>query len=129
MKLITCLLATFLSLSLHSSELVSSENVKVVIFAPETHSDIVRETMGEFGAGKIGNYDCCSFSVKGIARWRANDGANPTIGEIGKLSTAEEVRIEAICSIDLLENMLSEVKKVHPYEEMGYDIYPLLELK
>lgn len=129
MKVIVSLFTVLLSLNLCSFELVPSKNVKIVIFTPETHADIVRETMGKFGAGKIGDYDCCSFTLKGVARWRANENANPSVGEIGKFASSEEARIESICPIDLLEKMLSEVRKVHPYEEMGYDIYPLLDIK
>ncbi len=46
------------------------ENVKIVIFVPESHADIVREAMGKAGAGKIGNYSFCSFSSKGVGRFR-----------------------------------------------------------
>lgn len=108
--------------------LALSENVKVVIFVPETHANAVREAMAKSGAGKIGNYDSCSFSIKGIGRYRPLKGANPAIGEVGQLEMTCEERIEAICPVKCVKDMISAVKKAHPYEEMGYDIYPLLEL-
>jgi hypothetical protein len=62
-----------------------NEVVKIVVFVPETHADIVRKAMREAGAGVIGDYKHCTFSVKGIGRFIPLDTANPTIGESGRL--------------------------------------------
>lgn len=105
----------------------SSKNVKIVIYVPETHADIVRQAMGKAGAGKIGDYDFCSFSIKGMGRFRPLAGANPTIGKVGAFETVPEERIEAICPSDCVKEVIAAVKKVHPYEEMGLDIYPLVD--
>ena len=102
-------------------------NVKIVVFVPESHADIVREAVGEAGAGKIGNYTHCSFSSKGIGRFTPEQGANPAIGEIGKLEPVQEERIEFVCDRNLIKGVLSAIKKVHPYEEVALDIYPLEE--
>lgn len=125
---IVCLTAALFS-NVSAVELIPSKNVKIVIFAPESHADLVREAMGNAGAGKIGNYDFCSFTMKGVGRWRANNDANPAVGRKGVIESSEEERIEAIIPIEFLEEMIAAVKKVHPYEEMGYDIYPLLEIQ
>src|SRR3989344_4652570 len=77
-----------------------SNKVKIVVFVPASHTDIVREAMGKAGAGKIGNYTNCSFSSKGIGRFKPEAGANPTIGEVGKLESVEEERIEMMCQKD-----------------------------
>lgn len=102
--------------------------VKFVIFVPETHAALVREALGKAGAGKVGNYKYCSFSVKGIGRFMPLTGANPAIGTINKLEEVIEDRIETICRKDELENILKAVKEVHPYEEIAYDIYPLITI-
>ena len=73
---------------------MDSKNVKIVVFVPETHTDIVREAMGEAGAGVIGNYTFCTFSFKGIGRFKPEKGANPHIGKVGKLEEVVEERIE-----------------------------------
>lgn len=52
-------------------------NVKIVVFVPETHTDVVREAMGKAGAGKIGNYSHCTFSSKGVGRFKPEEGADP----------------------------------------------------
>jgi len=104
---------------------MNSKNIKLVVFVPETHTDIVREAMDKAGAGKIGNYSYCTFSTKGIGRFKPEAGANPLIGEVGKLEEVAEERIETVCEREKLEVVLSAIRKVHPYEEVAFDIYPL----
>ena len=98
---------------------------KLVVFVPETHTDIVREAMGRAGAGTIGNYSFCSFSSKGVGRFRPEKGADPHIGKIGAFEEVAEERIEVVCSRGKLDNVIKSIKKVHPYEEVALDVYPL----
>jgi hypothetical protein len=105
-----------------------SKNVKIVVFVPESHTDIVREAIGKAGAGKIGNYTHCSFSSKGVGRFKPEDGAHPAIGKVGKLESVQEERIEFVCDRNLVKDVVAAIKKVHPYEEIALDIYPLEEL-
>jgi hypothetical protein len=109
--------------------LIASEYVNLVIFVPETHADQVREAMGRAGAGKIGNYDYCSFSVKGIARFRPLEKAKPAFAKLYELTTVNEERIEVLCSRDILPKVLDEIKKVHPYEKVSYHVYSLEEVR
>ena len=102
-----------------------SKNVKIVIFVPETHTDIVREAMGKAGAGKIGNYTHCTFSTKGIGRFKPEQGANPHIGEVGTIEEVVEERIETVCEREKLDTVIDTIKSVHPYDEIAYDVYPL----
>lgn len=105
-----------------------SKNVKIVVFVPESHADIVRDAMGKASAGKIGNYTYCSFSSKGIGRFKPEEGAHPNIGEVGKFESVIEERIEAVCEREKLAEVIKAIKKVHPYEEVVLDVYPLEEI-
>lgn len=87
--------------------------------------DIVREALGNAGAGKIGNYDFCSFSTRGVGRFRGNENSNPSIGEAMNYESVEEEKIEVVVPRAILKNVIESIKKVHPYEEMAFDIYPL----
>jgi hypothetical protein len=98
---------------------------KIVVFVPESHTDAVRKAMGEAGAGKIGNYIHCSFSSKGVGRFKPEEGATPAIGEVGKFEAVEEERIEVVASAQVVGNVLTAIKRVHPYEEVAIDVYPL----
>jgi len=104
---------------------METRNVKLVIFVPISHADIVRKALGEAGAGKIGNYDFCSFSSRGTGRFRGSEKTNPAIGEAGKYEAVEEERIEAIVPREILKEVIEKVKNVHPYEEVAFDVYPL----
>lgn len=95
---------------------------------PETHTDIVREAMGKAGAGVIGNYSFCSFSTKGIGRFKPEPGADPHIGQVGKFEEVAEERIETVCSREKLHAVIQAIKEVHPYDEVALDIYPLEDL-
>ena len=105
-----------------------SKKVKIVVFVPESYADIVREAIGKAGAGKIGNYTFCSFSSKGIGRFNPEDGAHPAIGEIGKMESVQEERIEVVCDRNLLSDVITAVKNAHPYEEVALDVYPLEDI-
>jgi len=109
-------------------ENMDSKNVKIVVFVPETHTDTIREVMGKAGAGKIGNYSFCTFSSKGAGRFKPEDGANPHIGEVGKLEEVSEERIETICPREKLQEVINAIKQAHPYEEVALDVYPLENL-
>jgi len=102
--------------------------VKIVVFVPVAHADGVRVALAKASAGKIGNYDSCSFSVLGTGRFRPLDGADPFIGVVGELEEAAEERIETVCAREKLEAVLAAVRAAHPYEEPAIDVYPLLNL-
>src|SRR5690349_1636364 len=104
-----------------------ADYVTLVITVPESHGNHMRETLGRSGAGKIGDYSHCSFSIKGIGRFMPSQEANPFIGKPGALEEVVEERIEAVCSVAILEHVLDEIKKAHPYEETVIDIHPIYE--
>lgn len=110
------------------STLELSNYVTIVLTVPETHANIVREAMGRAGAGKVGDYSYCSYSLKGIGRFMPNKGSNPYLGKEGVLEEVVEERIETVCNRSVLEHVLEEIKKVHPYEEAVIDIYPVYEI-
>lgn len=99
--------------------------VKIVVFVPIDHADKLRQAVGEAGAGKIGDYSFCSFSSVGVGRFKPEMGAQPFIGESGILESVEEERIEFVCDRDILESVIEAIKKVHPYEEIALDVYPI----
>ena len=100
--------------------------IKLAVFCPLAHADKVRSAIFEAGAGVIGNYDCCSFNVQGRGSFRANKNASPYVGEINQIHLEEEVRIETIMPKYLERQVVKAMIAAHPYEEVAYDIYPLL---
>ena len=98
---------------------------KLVTFCPPSHAGQVCDAIFKAGAGQIGNYDCCSYSTAGEGTFRAQAGANPFVGEPGKLHTEAELRIETIFPAFIENEVIKALKQAHPYEEVAYDIYPL----
>lgn len=95
------------------------------MYVPEEHAEKLREVIGNAGAGKIGNYSHCTFSVKGTGRFKPENGASPAIGEVGKLAEVAEERIETVCSAENLQAVLKAIKEAHPYEEPATDVYTI----
>lgn len=104
----------------------SNNMVKIVVYTPESHADKVIDALSEAGAGQIGNYDSCTFNTAGTGTFRARPGATPFTGKIGELHREAEIRTEAIAPNHLVGSIISAVRKIHPYEEMAYDVYPML---
>ena len=98
---------------------------KLIVTVPLTHTDIVRDAIGKAGAGKLGNYSFCSFSSKGTGRFKPEEGASPHIGQIAQLEEVEEERIEVTCDREILQEVITVIKSVHPYEEIAIDVYSL----
>lgn len=109
-------------------DLKLSNYVTLVVTVPESHADQIREVMGRKGAGKSTNYSFASFSVKGVSRFQPEQGAQPFIGQMGELQTVIEERIETVCALDCLEDVIRAIKEAHPYEETVIDIHPIYEI-
>jgi hypothetical protein len=92
--------------------LKESDYVTIVITVPETHANAVREAMGRAGAGKVGSYSYCSYSVKGTGRFMPNKGSDPYIGTEGVIEEVIEERIETVCNRAILECVLEEIKNI-----------------
>jgi len=103
-------------------------NVKLIVHAPVSHADVVRKALGEAGAGRIGNYDYCSFSCRGWGRFRGNEKSNPAIGVAGNHEAVEEERIEVTVPRVILREVVDKMKAVHPYEEVTFDVYSIEDL-
>ncbi len=101
----------------------------VIIYVPLSHTDDVRQALAEAGAGTIGAYDSCSFSVRGIGRFRPLEGAKPHIGSSGAIEEVEAERIEVLVPHDAITAVLRAVKNVHPYEEPAIHVLPMEDYK
>lgn len=98
---------------------------RLITFCPEKNAEDLRSALFDAGAGHIGNYSECSFNSYGTGTFKAKDGANPYIGEIGKRFEGEEIRIEVIYPVYLESKVVKALLKAHPYEEVAYDLLSL----
>jgi len=98
---------------------------KIVVFVPQKAFDEVKNAMWQAGAGCIGKYDNASFSTRGIGTFRPLEGSNPDTGEIGKLESVDEWRLEMIAPKHRRAAIVAAMCDAHPYEEVAYDIFAL----
>lgn len=106
----------------------SDKLLKLSTMVPKTHADVVRSALFNAGAGQMGNYDSCSFSVLGEGSFRAKDGANPYVGVLNELHTEPEVRIDVILPTWLRNKVEQELLDAHPYEVPAYEFICLSNL-
>lgn len=104
---------------------VKGKLMKLVVFVPENDAEKVRTAMFEAGAGKIGEYDSCSYNLSGKGTFRAGENTDPFVGNKGELHTEPETRVETVVPGYLQGKVVAAMTKAHPYEEVAYDIYEL----
>lgn len=98
---------------------------ELVVYVPASHAEAVKRALFAAGAGRLGNYDGCCFSVAGTGEFRPLDGSSPFIGEPGRRETVAEVRLEMICPAENIGRIVAALKKAHPYETPAFHYYPV----
>ena len=107
------------------------ELCKLVIFVPVAYEETILNALFsrelETQAGKIGKYRCCSFRSTGKGTFNPDSSAEPFYGQADRVNHVNEVRIETVVQKKDLGKVIRYIKKIHPYETMAYDAYPLTE--
>ncbi len=98
-----------------------NQMMKLVTMVPHDHVDAVRLALFDAGAGSLGNYDSCSFGVRGEGTFQAIDGANPYVGNIHTMHIEPETRLEVLLPAWLQSKVEQALLAIHPYEEPAYD--------
>jgi dinuclear metal center YbgI/SA1388 family protein len=100
---------------------------KFVVFVPIDAMAEVANAVFEAGAGWIGNYRNCGFHTDGTGTFLPLEGAQPTIGQKGKLEKVNEARFETIVPADKVQAVVDAMKQAHPYEVPAFDVYKLFD--
>lgn len=93
---------------------------QIVVFVDVDHADRVKRALFSAGAGRLGNYECCSFDTRGTGQFRPIEGADPFIGKVGEVERVDEVRVEMMCTGDYLKAAIEAMLEAHPYEAPAY---------
>lgn len=101
---------------------------KWVIFVPADNTEVLREALFAAGAGRIGDYSHCSWSITGTGQFLPGAGASPAIGTVGAVQRVEEDRVEVIAPASLRARVLAAMRAAHPYEEPAFDVFSLAAL-
>lgn len=120
----------FQKLGLGGEEILDGENPpagskKIVVFVPREQVEEVAKAIFDGGGGRIGNYSDCSFRVAGTGTYLPEAGTSPYKGEAGKMERVDEIRLETVVPQENVSPIVREICRVHPYEEVALDVYPL----
>ena len=103
------------------------KNYYIFFYVPKDNCELVKEAMFKAGAGRLGDYEACAWQTEGLGQFRPNNGSNPYIGEIGKLEKVEEIKVEMFCKGESLKDAIKALKDSHPYEEVAYGVFELVD--
>jgi hypothetical protein len=102
---------------------------KLVWFVPEASLDATREAVFAAGAGRIGEYERCSWYTAGTGTFLPREGADPTVGEVGQEERVAELRVETVVPVERAGEIVRALLAAHPYEEVAYELYPIVDLE
>ena len=102
-------------------------SVKLVWFVPADALDATRDAVFDSGAGRIGEYERCSWYTAGTGTFLGAEGTSPVVGESGTEEHVPELRVETVVPAEALDEVIAALRRAHPYEEPAYDVYPLLD--
>ena len=105
--------------------LPQTEQCKLVTFCPADATDAIRQGLAGAGAGRIGDYELCSFELRGEGTFHGGESTSPTVGRAGTLERVDEVRLEMVCARRDLADLVVILRETHPYEEPPIEIYAL----
>ncbi len=100
----------------------------ISFYVPVEDAEKVKQAMFKAGGGKIGNYDQCSFDIRGLGQFRPLAGSHPTLGKQGTVERVSELKVEMVCEKPLIKDVIAALKKAHPYETPAYYVIETLSL-
>ena len=106
--------------------MVRRVNRKLVVFVPREALAAVRDALFAAGAGRIGDYERCSWYTQGTGTYLGGEGTNPTLGEAGREERVAELRLETVFPEERQDEVIAALREAHPYEEPAFDVYQLL---
>jgi hypothetical protein len=101
-------------------------NRKLVVFVPPNALDAVRDALFAAGAGRIGDYERCSWYGEGTGTFLGGDSTRPAVGESGVEERVPELRLETVYPAERHAEVVDALREAHPYEEPAFDVYELV---
>ena len=99
--------------------------LKLAVYVPANAVNRVRDAVTEAGAGGVGTFTHTTFATAGTATFRAAERSRPPGTHPAGLEYADEYRLDAVLPRWLEDRVVDAMLKVHPYEEVAYDLIPL----
>jgi hypothetical protein len=102
---------------------------KLVWFVPREALETTRDAVFAAGAGQIGDYTRCSWYTAGTGTFLAGAGTDPSVGRAGREERVSELRVETVVPAERAGDVVRALREAHPYEEVAFDLYPLLTVE
>lgn len=99
---------------------------KLCFYVPKSHVDAVKQAAFDAGAGRIGDYDSCSWQVLGSGQFRPLEGSDPFLGGQGELERVAEYRVEMVCDSAFIKATVNAMLDAHPYEEPAWNVIAMV---
>jgi hypothetical protein len=106
---------------------VENVNRKLVVFVPREALNDVRMALFEAGAGRIGDYERCSWYAEGTGTFLGGTESSPSVGSAGREQRVAELRLETVYPVEREAEVVAALRRAHPYEEPAFDLYTLVE--
>jgi hypothetical protein len=94
---------------------------------PREALDTVRAALFAAGAGRIGDYERCSWYTAGTGTYFGGEGTSPRYGEAGREERVSEIRLETVYPVELEVEVVRALREAHPYEEPAFDLYETID--
>ncbi len=105
------------------------DRVKIMVNIPHENVEAVRLAAGKAGAGILGEYSYCAFTMAGLGYFQGSEKANPVVGEKGRIEKVEEMKLEVVCDKSVASQVAKAIIEAHPYEEVPLEVLPLIRLE
>jgi dinuclear metal center YbgI/SA1388 family protein len=99
---------------------------KIVTFVPHADAERVVDALAEAGAGALGDYTRCAYLMDGRGTFLPGAGADPAIGEVGRVEVVAETRVEMVAPRARRSRVVRALLDAHPYEEPAFDVIELV---
>jgi hypothetical protein len=105
---------------------VTGVNRKLIVFVPREALDDLRDALFAAGAGRIGDYERCSWYTDGTGTFLGGEGTSPSVGQAGREQRVAELRLETVFPAERQDEVIAALRRTHPYEEPAFDVYELV---
>lgn len=97
----------------------------LVTYVPVGGAQRLVAALSAAGAGAIGEYEQCAWVTDGLGQFLPGPGAQPAVGEVGRLTRVEESRIEMVLPRGRRAEVVRALRAAHPYEEPAFSVAEL----
>ncbi len=102
---------------------------KLCFYVPESHLDEVKKAVFAAGGGRVGAYDSCCWQTLGQGQFRALEGSNAFIGQVGRVEQVAESKVDLVVADELIHDAVKALKSSHPYETPAFDVWRLSDIQ